>query len=103
MNGVIVITPDELMRIVTAAVANGVRMGRISDAPTEYVSPAQMADRMAVSRATVHRWLRHGMPSLGRGKSRRINVAAAEAWLRGRPMHTTSDDAAALAARKMAG
>jgi hypothetical protein len=103
MSAVIVIAPAELASIVADAVAAGIARANAAKAPTEYASPSGLAERMAVSRATVHRWLGDGMPCVGHGKSRRICVATAEAWLRNRPVRNTTDDAATNAARKLAG
>jgi phage terminase Nu1 subunit (DNA packaging protein) len=101
VTAVIVTTPAELAAIVADAVAAGIARANAATAPTEYVSPSGLAGHMAVSRATVHRWLHDGLPCIGRGKSRRIAVADADAWLRDRPVQVASDDAATKAAHKL--
>lgn len=47
-----------------------------------YATVIQFAARLCVSPRTVHSWLRAGMPSVCVGKSRRIIVVEADAWLR---------------------
>lgn len=40
--------------------------------------------RRGVARCAVERWMREGMPVIGNGRGRRIDVERADAWLRAR-------------------
>lgn len=46
-----------------------------------YATIDSFAERLLVSRNTVKRWLKLGMPSVCVGRSRRIQIVQAEAWL----------------------
>lgn len=50
-------------------------------APEGWARPEQYARHIDSSRATVYELLAQGMPSIKLGRSRRINVAAADAWI----------------------
>ena len=49
-----------------------------------YMRCEQFAERHAISKRTVSKLLREGLPHFGAGKLLRIDVAAADAWLRAR-------------------
>ena len=48
---------------------------------TDYLTPAQYAERRGVSRTTVFDWIRTGLPSVKQGGSRRIRWQDADAFL----------------------
>jgi hypothetical protein len=47
-----------------------------------YLRAAEYARRVSVSERTVWALVTRGLPTIGRGKSRRIDVARADEWLR---------------------
>lgn len=49
-----------------------------------WARPEQYAHHIDSSRATVYALLAQGLPSIKLGRSRRINVAAADAWIAAR-------------------
>jgi excisionase family DNA binding protein len=57
-----------------------------SEAPV-YFTVEQAAKEFDVSRRTIFEWIALGMPSLKRGRVRRIPVAAATSWLGARERH----------------
>jgi hypothetical protein len=86
---------DVLVEIINAAErdpALAERMRRVLGmAPVEpvdgsspiYLRAAEYARRVSVSERTVWALVTRGLPTIGRGKSRRIDVARADEWLRG--------------------
>ncbi len=53
--------------------------------PERYVTRAELADLMGVSKSTIDRWVHEGMPSETWGlRSRRLLPSAAIAWARTR-------------------
>lgn len=112
MSSVVVIDPETLSHIVAEAVRDGIRQANALCKPPEFVSPSQFAHRMGWSRSTVHAKILAGLPTIGRGKARRIEVATALAWLNAqprlhprdyRPADNDTDDAATAAAKRVAG
>ena len=73
-----------------------------------YCRVAEYAARVGVSRRTGWNYVRQGLPTIGEGRNRRVDVARGDAWLRARGQ---SDDGleqrarrdAARAARKATG
>lgn len=55
----------------------------------------EYAARRGFSRKSVERWIRSGMPSLGEGVGRRVDVERADAWLRARSNNTDVSEAEA--------
>lgn len=102
---VILISPGDLAALIAKAVEDGITRTKSQQAPAEFLSPSALAERLSVSRATIHRFLNGGMPSIGRGRSRRINAANAEQWLAEisaeAALDSDENDAATLAARKI--
>jgi excisionase family DNA binding protein len=49
-----------------------------------YITVDEAARRFEVSRRTVFEWVRDGLPSIKRGRVRRIPVTEARAWLAAR-------------------
>jgi excisionase family DNA binding protein len=49
-----------------------------------YVGVDEAARTFDVSRRTVFEWIRDGMPSVRRGRVRRVSIEQARAWLDGR-------------------
>ncbi len=49
--------------------------------PGRLLTPNDLAERWSCSRAYVYKLLDEGLPSLKLGRSRRIRVADADAWL----------------------
>lgn len=50
-------------------------------APSLYLTTTQAAARYQVSRRTVQTWMSLGLPCIGTGKARRIDVRLADVWL----------------------
>jgi excisionase family DNA binding protein len=55
-----------------------------TDEDRVYITISEAARRFDVSRRTVCSWLAEGLPSVKRGRIRRIGVEAATAWIEGR-------------------
>jgi excisionase family DNA binding protein len=72
----------EEVRALRADVA-ALRPARVEPTPI-YLATARYAARLGVSRWTVARLVRDGLPTVGRGRLRRVDVAAADAWLKRR-------------------
>lgn len=54
------------------------------EAVGQMLSPDQLAQRWAVTRGTIYKFLDDGLPSLKLGRARRIRLADAEAWIAAR-------------------
>ena len=83
-------------------------LGVASPAPQPepiYLAVRAYARRLGVSERTAWSWAAAGMPCVGAGRTRRVDVRAADAWLRDR--RDVADDAverqARAAARRAAG
>jgi hypothetical protein len=62
-----------------------------------YSTAAQYAERHAVSLRTVRSWISAGMPTVGDGRTRRVDVRGADQWRRAR---AGDDDSIAERARR---
>jgi len=84
----VTLTVGELERLIDERVAGVLgepRSPAPAQPPPRYVDPAAIARHFGVSRATVHNWVhREGCPHEQRGKLVRFELAAVEAWFRGR-------------------
>lgn len=70
----------------TLAAVPASRPERDNFASTEFLTVAQFAERLGVSRRTVDRWLEDGLPcSVRRGGVVRIDLGIARDWLRSGP------------------
>lgn len=80
----IALTPDELRELVRSAVREELGGEKPAQAK-RYLDAREIASYYEVSRATVHNWIKNeGCPHLLRGKVLRFELAAVEAWMRGR-------------------
>lgn len=80
----IAVSPEELAELVKKAVREELAQSPPKSGKT-YLDAGEIAERFAVSRATVNHWTKHdGCPHLIRGKVLRFELAAVEAWFRGR-------------------
>jgi len=55
---------------------------RAAEPSALYLPVAKYADRLGVGERTVWNWVRGGLPTIGSGRTRRVAVADADAWLR---------------------
>jgi len=78
----ILVTATELRAIVREAVQDA--LGTATEAPPRYAEASDIAKHFGVSRATVSAWKQDGCPHILRGKVLRFELAAVEAWFRGR-------------------
>jgi hypothetical protein len=62
-----------------------------------YATPAQAAKHFGVSRRTLFKLLAEGLPAIGSGRARRVDIGRATEWLRARGQ---ADDAVELRARR---
>jgi len=85
---------DLLLEIIDAAERDPVLVERVRRAlgvhPAEakkpvavYLRAVEYARRVSLSERTVWALISQGLPTIGRGRSRRIDVARADEWLRG--------------------
>jgi hypothetical protein len=80
----IALSPDELRAMVRDAVAEAMA-GDKPASTKRYMDAKEIAAHFGVSRATVSNWTaKEGCPHLLRGKVLRFELAAVEAWFRGR-------------------
>ena len=84
---------------VRAVLGVGVTTGEVPAQAPEilYATATQYAERHAVSLRTVRSWISDGLPCVGDGRTRRVDVRAADAWRRHR---AGGDDALAERARR---
>jgi hypothetical protein len=66
-----------------------------------YVRAAEYARRVALSERTVWTLIAQGLPTIGSGRARRVDVARADEWLRG-PRKGEVDAALEAQARRAA-
>lgn len=80
----IAVTSEELQEMVTTAVRKALDE-RGPGVAKRYLDAKEIAKHFGVSRATVQNWIRHeDCPCMSRGKVLRFELAAVEAWFRGR-------------------
>jgi hypothetical protein len=53
----------------------------VSDNEKHFLTRAELADRYAITQATVSNLVNRGLPSLKLGRARRFDPAACDAWL----------------------
>jgi len=84
---VIVTTPDQLAALVRQAVREELdARGAPTPPHKRYVTQRELSTRFAVSRTTVHNWVKQeGCPHILHGAVLRFDLEAVEAWLRARP------------------
>jgi hypothetical protein len=80
---VVMLTADELEELVERGVRKALEQRPAADEP-RYVDVQALAKRFDVHRTTVITWTKEGCPCVKRGKVVRFEVAAVEAWMRGR-------------------
>jgi hypothetical protein len=98
VSSIVVIAPDELAALVRQAVAEALTPATVS-APL-YLKVSDFAMRLAVSER--HAWdlVKQGLPTIGQGRGRRVDVVEADRWLRTR--HDEVDVATEKDARRRA-
>lgn len=81
---IVQLTTDELEAMIERAVARA--NGNATHEPlARYVTMQNVADHFGVSKATVQNWIsKETCPHIQRGKVVRFEIAAVEAWFRGR-------------------
>jgi excisionase family DNA binding protein len=80
----VAISPEELTELVRKAIRD-----ELSESPPKprknYVDAKEIAEHFGVSRATVHAWIHEeSCPHILKGRVLRFELAAVEAWFRGR-------------------
>lgn len=65
-----------------------------------YATVTQAMARYQVSRRTIFAWVRAGMPTVGRGRTRRVDVRRADSWLREHRGESTPEELARARARR---
>jgi hypothetical protein len=83
----VLVSPEELELLIERGVRRVLDEQKkpVEEPAGNFVSGRAIAQRYGVSRATVHNWATHeGCPHITRGKLRRFNLEAVEAWFRGR-------------------
>jgi hypothetical protein len=96
---VIVTTPEELRALIRDEVRAALAPARAEPEPIYLRVPAY-AERVAMGERTVWTLVRKGLPCIGVGRSRRVDVRAADTWLKGEQEHV--DDAIERDARRAA-
>jgi hypothetical protein len=82
---VIIVTPEALRELVREAVREALSGAPAPEPAPTFVAPAAIAKHYGVSRGTVANWVKEGCPHEQRGRVLRFELAAVEAWFRGRP------------------
>lgn len=80
----VAVSPEELAELVKKAVRE--ELAHNPPKPTKnYLDTSELAEHYGISRTTVHTWIRdEGCPHILRGRVLRFELAAVEAWFRGR-------------------
>ncbi|MGD0679844.1 MAG: hypothetical protein ABSC94_31050 [Polyangiaceae bacterium] len=81
------------------------RAEEVKDPSTAYLGAAEYARHISLSERTVWDLVSRGLPTVGAGKARRIDVARADEWLRRKrgELEGAIEARARLAARQTAG
>jgi len=80
----VAVSPEELAELVKGAVRDALQQTPPKPAKA-YLDAAEVATHFGVSRTTVHEWTRNeDCPHVMRGKVLRYELAAVDAWFRGR-------------------
>lgn len=96
-------TIEETLRLLVreeVAAALDARMPKVEPPTALYLRARAYAERIAVSERTVWSMIARGLPTIGEGRSRRVDVMAADGWLRQQPGKV--DDAVERSARQSA-
>lgn len=80
----VTMTTDELEALVERAAAKALSKQHPAQDQPRYVDVKALATHFDVHRTTVITWVKEGCPHLQRGKVVRFELAAVEAWMRGR-------------------
>jgi hypothetical protein len=91
---------DELMPQIVAALRGETR--EVAPPPPEYMRAGEFAARMGVSRRTCATGIKRGLPVARSGRVVRVDVAAADRWLRDRERPSDDVERAARAAARRA-
>ncbi len=78
----VVVAADELRALIGEAVREALAPARAEPEPI-YLRVRAYAERVTMSERTVWTFVRKGLPCIGVGRSRRVDVKAADAWLKG--------------------
>jgi hypothetical protein len=95
----VVVSPDELRALIGEAVRGALAPASTSPEPL-YLSVPKFAAHVAMSERTIWNLIAKGLPTIGAGRGRRVDVRAALEWLR--VQKTQADDSVERSARRAA-
>lgn len=81
----VALSPDEMRELVREVLREELGKAPPRVPPGKYVDARELGKHYSVSRGTVHNWIRfEDCPHIMHGKVLRFELAAVEAWFRGR-------------------
>ena len=81
-SALVIVTVDDLRVMIREEVRAA--LAPAAEPESLYARVADYARRVRVSERTAWNWVRQGVPTIGQGRTRRVDVHAADHWLRAR-------------------